>query len=50
MRRLFGFGQVIASAIPVPGAVHLIDRSEASPSLSIFRKMQDLELVVARPV
>jgi hypothetical protein len=37
MRRLFGFGQVIASAIPVPGATHLTDRSEASPSLSILR-------------
>src|SRR5271163_2507169 len=37
MRRLFAFGQVIASAIPVPGARRLTDRSEASPSLSIFR-------------
>src|SRR5277367_5558216 len=37
MRRLFGFGQVIASAIPIPGAAHLSDRSEASPSLSILR-------------
>src|SRR5271154_4912519 len=37
MRRLFGFGQVIASAIAVPGAAHLTDRSEASPSLSIVR-------------
>jgi hypothetical protein len=37
MRRLFGFGQVIASAIPIPGAAHLTDRSEASPSLSILR-------------
>jgi hypothetical protein len=36
MRRLFGFGQVIASAVPVPGAADLTDRSEASPSLSIF--------------
>jgi hypothetical protein len=37
MRRLFGFGQVIVSDIPVPGAAQLTYRSEASPSLSISR-------------
>src|ERR1700739_4940788 len=37
MRRLFGFGQVIASAIPVPRAQQLTRRSEASPGLSILR-------------
>jgi hypothetical protein len=37
MRRMFGFGQVIASAIPVPGATHLTDRTEASASLYISR-------------
>jgi hypothetical protein len=37
MRRLFGFGQVIVSDIPVPGAAQLTDGREASPSLSISR-------------
>jgi hypothetical protein len=35
MRHCFGFGQIIASEIPIPGARDLTDESEAAPGISI---------------